>query len=647
MEAHIKTKDIHEILKDFVITRNLNKEIADSINYLVTNGKIGFTFKPIDIGPVEQKQRECILNLIKKTSSITGIKKLFKRTISKNSQLAIEGLSMDLNAKVEQCAIRFGGSLYKDYLTQIKNCSNLVELNSSLRNITDVLEEIGNSQFETPAALVQTIQDKLNTLGIQLTVQEKTELTTIQQYDNDLQFLKSICPENTKFLTEKWKSGLLSLTINLNTAFQAYSLLIHICQFLSGWTVQSTRNNYDVIDLSKWGVNAQKEEQRQSGLKITKDNYKTFHATLWRKHQHFFAAHYTYMSEFDFAEHSKEGEKVQNDGKVNPLEKYYINDLNAILALTLRSQFTIEITQAKAKLIAEAPFLRLSDVLPKVADTIKSVELYASHTVFLDDNVNMSGKNFIIIAPKWEVIGAITINLSGKAGDAYTNPASNASEGTYQADGKGSNGINGLPGKAGLPGGNFFGMAQEVINSESLEINVTGGAGGPGQKGGNGSIGKKGDDAGPKELDLQSRKNIGYYEEHPGNNLLLTVQYYTYSAYGQQGKRGGDGGQGGEGGNGGLPGTAQIINLGERKIETMIKSAKGIKGADGEAGKPGRGGEYGRTIFGTFCQTKTNEAGFNCASAFSFGLYTMVSMTQRKEGWENLYHKEDERQVPK
>lgn len=172
---------------------------------------------------------------------------------------------------------------------------------------------------------------------------------------------------------------------------------------------------------------------------------------------------------------------------------------------------------------------------------VKALTIFASDTVHIDRDLNVTRLNLSIVAPNWVIMGDRKINLDGAPGKPHSD---------IQADDY----IEGLPGLPGGAAGNFFGVGETFTCIEKLTISACGGRGGPGQIGGRGHDGKNGED--------------GVFEGDSG----------------KMGEKGKDGGAGGLGGNDGEI-IFYCLNQ-ESKLPKQISN-------QGEIGEGGRGGEGG------------------------------------------------------
>jgi energy-coupling factor transporter ATP-binding protein EcfA2 len=244
---------------------------------------------------------------------------------------------------------------------------------------------------------------------------------------------------------------------------------------------------------------------------------------------------------------------------------------------------------------------------------IKSIEVYAGNTVFLDedlrdDDLYLKGKNVSIIAPRWKVVGKKIIDLSGKEGDAYQNFKAKDAESVAQhqeigiAGKPGNPGEDGLPGLPGYNGGNFFGAGKKFIGLEGLTIDVSGGKGGKGQDGGDGSDGTNSTKDGGKHAVLhRETKALKNATECMLRDDTVHRICEEYESRGVNGGIGGSGGMGGKGGIGGYAGQILLKSSTFLKPQVLLLSQEGDAGAPGD---PGQGGDNDRIYYGKYVNEK-------------------------------------------
>ena len=260
----------------------------------------------------------------------------------------------------------------------------------------------------------------------------------------------------------------------------------------------------------------------------------------------------------------------------------------------------------------------ISDAINSHPGKTLEVDVYSLNSLFIDSDVSLPGINLTLLSPKWCVVGKRTISLKGNDGNAHD--PEKADNGVYSSPGS-----DGLPGKPGQSGGNFYGKGADFISLNSLAINVSGGKGGPGQDGGNGGVGYNGKD-GSLKLVQDAVDLVNQQDSTQRNHSLLAHRESmdwgsneSWAEWGQQavktfltfngrfretyisgtlGTRGGDGGKGGIGGLGGKGGSVSMV-VKQYPIFNVIKG-DGARGSDGTAGEIGKGGKNGERYIGKY-----------------------------------------------
>lgn len=172
--------------------------------------------------------------------------------------------------------------------------------------------------------------------------------------------------------------------------------------------------------------------------------------------------------------------------------KINVFKLKAVQALWSQTMADIKIScKSDDKLIVKGYVVLMSKVIEAECwSTAKFIDIFALNKVFIDVDVDKNRKQaaISIISPIWEIILSEIekyeqkykrISMIGEHGIDYTTAANNAKKNR-------ENGEIGLPGRPGGPGGNFLGIGSLFINEQHLLIDVNGGHGGEGQRGGNG-----------------------------------------------------------------------------------------------------------------------------------------------------------------
>lgn len=281
---------------------------------------------------------------------------------------------------------------------------------------------------------------------------------------------------------------------------------------------------------------------------------------------------------------------VKNELKITETQ---LKEVSHVLNLTLNS--VVEKSDMGSYDLIKGNYVSLRKIISdnylkrdcnySVTKQIKTIAIFALNTIFIDEDIICPESQITFIAPKWEIIGNRTIDLSGFNAHHYKH--GNTTKDVIQNHDK-----NGKPGYPGGPGGFFFGIGEEFVNGQSLRIVANGGKGGTGEDGYPGKTGDNGDPAVIDPAHLYSctkdmcLKNISnmfqcdvLYEQH--------VSLKIRGEPGHQGEKGGDGGQGGKGGKPGL------IALFELNGNSII-SKQNIFGDNGKAGAGGKGGFGGK-----------------------------------------------------
>lgn len=138
----------------------------------------------------------------------------------------------------------------------------------------------------------------------------------------------------------------------------------------------------------------------------------------------------------------------------------------------------LDFTCSSDVLVVKGNIVQVSEVVRlECINSAKSVHIFATNKLIIDVDFVKRGALVAFIAPLWEVIDKRKINLDGKEGEEHP-PHSETDEN--------GNGVDGKHGNPGQQGGFFFGIGETFVNDDQLEIHVSGGKGGNGQRGGNG-----------------------------------------------------------------------------------------------------------------------------------------------------------------
>lgn len=298
--------------------------------------------------------------------------------------------------------------------------------------------------------------------------------------------------------------------------------------------------------------------------------------------------------------------EVYNPIREVKIDKTKLNHLNKVIQFTLNHNTNIYCSETD-KVVVKGKYVKFSDLANLTcAKPIRSVEVIALDTVFVDKDLIMNSTNSLhmtIIAPIWDILDQYTITMDGKAAEPINK--THADDGLPETNG--NNGTHGLPGE---PGGIFLGIGETFKNSQYLTINVNGGDGGPGQDGGRGGDGRNG--TSPKHRDTNYKEIIENCHGDGGkwkgfdcirHNLSCSSGIFSsnscksnYTIYGGPGQEGMAGGNGGCGGIGGRPGKATIIGQQDLIMNFKKNANEGTVGACGTSGIGGQGGLSGNML---------------------------------------------------
>ncbi|KAG4066107.1 hypothetical protein HA402_010309 [Bradysia odoriphaga] len=153
-----------------------------------------------------------------------------------------------------------------------------------------------------------------------------------------------------------------------------------------------------------------------------------------------------------------------------------ITEINKIINITMKSPASYYCDGEILTITGR--FIRSSDIRDALVtkcstlEDLKLVKVFVLDTYYVDCDLYLNKTNEIelqVMAPRWNIQKYARFLLNGNNGESYDKPAKEASGGMH--------------GKPGLNGGNFFGWANVIINSDWLSVDVSGGRGGNGQDG--------------------------------------------------------------------------------------------------------------------------------------------------------------------
>lgn len=557
-------KEVKENLQESLKTANIsieNKKFChDAIKLieilLVKEGddytNIGIFRRPDEPGRLSDiallqygKQRiKMIINA--KLNFTTIVNTNFGYTISADSKNVIYDLVRIINKQVLSSLSNIEKEIKKCFLTKIQQTNDLYkiknELNTELNIISKITEETKNLCKSTD--FVQTIMNIIDSTNCDMMNLSSDEINLKKQHEY-LKFFQQMNNKIELYTTPlEWNNPLQDSVKYVDNLKNWYNFLIDLYEALSTLTYNQFQIACELLH--------DKEEE------INIENINAILDKLYKMPM---------LGPYDF--------------RNKDINEKQLNDLNGVLTNITFKKTSIFLSD---RLIIKGDYVKLSeiDLQNDSKRIIKSLEIYALNTVFIDTDLTQVGKqlHLTIIAPKWEVVGERKINLDGAAGELNQFVSNNE---------------HGLPGLPGGNAGSFLGIGKNFINSEKLTITANGGKGGPGQDGKKGAKGDKGKTPGKDGIyDKFERK--GFQRSH----LIVTIIYNEsdkyFEIYGKSGGRGGNGGNGGVAGLGGMGGDIKIINLGSSDVKMITSNHEGSSGLGGKGGEGGDGGNYGDTV---------------------------------------------------
>ncbi|GBN24043.1 hypothetical protein AVEN_265363-1 [Araneus ventricosus] len=448
------------------------------------------------------------------------------------------------------------------------------KLNRDSRIILKFTEEI--KKGTTTGKLVRAIRYVADHLEVSL---PKENLQNLGNQGKYLRFLEVISDATLVDGTMTWLSPFKNLSKYFYESEKWYTFLEDLYNKFSEYDIQKHRQKYNVANLEDWN-----QQGKPQGISVTPNTFKKF----LNKIENYKVSEY---------------ETINNLTTATNLQ---IEELNQILSLTLKH--TLAVTCSEPYVTVKGSFISLNETMQNIIgnpDTnnscnnlkallesgkYKLFKFLALNRVFIDTDLLISGKGIsvAVIAPKWEVVGSRSIDLSGA--DGAPQAETKARNGAHP----GNNGVNGAAGNPGASGESFFGIGATFVGGANLKITSNGGKSSRGQDGGDGAQGVPGRDAlTPLEKDPECQN--GYFRDF--KCLELKKENYksfgfvriitNYKIFGVPGGKGGNGGDGGKAGKGGNPGKIEILELSRHSEITKLTS----KGKEGEIGKAGAGGQ--------------------------------------------------------
>jgi hypothetical protein len=259
-------------------------------------------------------------------------------------------------------------------------------------------------------------------------------------------------------------------------------------------------------------------------------------------------------------------------GFTRDAEDYVANPVTTYPVIKLKDKEGIERDGVIARITGG--LLGSSDI-PNIPEEVlkkgrlSEIALHSSRALLIDEDLAAPGVNLILMASDWWVVGNKMISLKGDDGLVHNNPKAN--------DGK-----DGLPGKPGGSGGHFYGKGKVFEGLENLIIDVSGGKGGPGQNGGDGTEGAGDNHLEDSSVPRLTPLEVLQEESTPIGTKIrqgLKMVFTFNSEFTEQHNFSNKGGAGGAAGEGGEAGSFEGAN------GAKIVAKKGEPGASGRKGK--------------------------------------------------------------
>ncbi|GFQ91982.1 uncharacterized protein TNCT_143661 [Trichonephila clavata] len=605
--AYNITSDLVEELKNLTNPEELSRIITLSVSTL----NIDISHEVI-LNIANQGKYISFLQVVSdKNFSTRPWAELFKSTLTylsesrKNIQSNIKEATKKINGRIRSGFETIAQIVKEHYNKEMKSLE-IQTLPDRLTRGRDILSQMAEEMkfLKTAGDLVKMFQDNSITHGIDIPKDSMMNITVLSKY---IELLQIVSDEDLNISLTAWVSPFKDLISYLDKSEKWYKFLNDLYIKFSEYKIQKDRQVYNVANLEDWGKTG-----KAQGLAITTSTFQTFLNKL---------------KDYDLAEY--------DNVKGFAVTEQQIEELNQVLTLTLKHK--TEIQCSEPYVFIKGDYINIEEItneMDKVdfdgsckdrftvleSGKFKFIHVFALKSIFVDRDISYPGIKLPItfIAPKWEIVETKKIDLSGTEGKSHSD--FKAKDGTYSK----RNGENGIPGNPGGSGGAFFGIAERIVNGESLTISANGGGGGSGQGGGYGYKGSDGTSpSAPSDFYCK-----GDYREIKGFRSQRLDYFFVrgdcfgmgaareclpdrclckYKMFGTSGERGGKGGQGGRGGKGGHPGNITIFELNDEDPKILKHENKGKNGSNGNGGKGGSGGRNGDDVIVEYICTYVNR----------------------------------------
>ncbi|GBN27200.1 hypothetical protein AVEN_46587-1 [Araneus ventricosus] len=571
----IDTEDLAMKVNNIVTSLNINVP-NESIMHIAKQGKyLKFLLTVADIElnrPWEKLFRSTLTDLSESRKTVYG-------EINEAAQKINCRILSDLNEIAEAIQEHYNRKMK---LMEIQQLPDILATEYDV--MTKMMVKVEN--LTTTKELVKAIHDCSNVLDIILPKKNMLDITSQGRY---LEFLQNVNEEVLEKVSSSWIDPFQTIVKYLHQSQKWYIFLNALYDKFSEYEIQKDRQKYNVASLDDWG-----KTDKPQGIAITSTSYNEFLNKI-----------------------AKYKITKQDDVKNITLTELQLEELNHVLNLTLKHKLNVKCEDSS--MIVTGSYISMLEMKKSIINSgnpdescnifslekIRNSSIFALNTIFIDIYPTFNSSFVTIIAPKWEILDQMTINVSGSKGESHMEPHHLLRPRTRSKAANGFRpGAKGADGKPGGPGGIFLGIGNTFVNGGNLAIEANGGEGGAAQHGGDGYSGKNGRSA-EMPSSVHCKRNCNevdgfkcetiYFTHFPDLCMGWTgichpgYDSSSYKIFGKPGEKGGDGGNGGRGGKGGEPGDIIMFELnGDSVIEQIID-----KGNDGENGRGGRGGFTG------------------------------------------------------
>lgn len=445
-EQNIK-KSVEKYLRDYrkvLVEKGLSSPKIQLADALLEQSpeqelrRIGVFWRPGDGGPLNQIEK-----MVKGRQLIRET--VFQQTIYTEIQQHDLGYSLTDAAQIrivemEHLTIkdihRISSEIDKKLLILLKAIINRhhdfherVDLLGNINRMIENVKTLSDSDNVTISDLAKQVNNMMINLNLTLHSDELRQLIRLEQNSRVFQSMARI---EISVPISDYISEMFASTANYIRREQAWStFLVGVYEFFICFEVQKDVKLYNVKNLRDW-----KKQNKMQGLHITNSNFQEFA-------KHFSSKVYTDVT----------------DAK--------LKELNEIITFTLKTSPTIECDGDTMTI--KGNFLKSLDIQEaQCPSRVSKIRVFVVNTFFVDSNLFLDA-DLDILAFKWIILNKFTFHLNGKNGKVMEKLH--------------SPGTPGQPGNIGSNGHNFFGFANEIINGDSLTVNITGGNGGVGQDG--------------------------------------------------------------------------------------------------------------------------------------------------------------------